>query len=299
MSDMQFANMAKASLAAYQGRDPSFAPRLQFWIDQLGETPVRSITTEQIEDAVDVLLARKAQRVVAIRENGKIVGTVMRETDEKLSPSTVKRYIAALGSCYRIAREERIVRGLQSPIRGLTKLPGGECRTVNVTVADVRRLVDACRVSRNRKLAALVAMACTTGWRRGTLQALRWRDIDLTTGHADAGRTKNGTPHRAVLLPWVVTELRRMRPGQAAADDLVFGTTDCTKAWRAALRLARLPEEWTLHHCRHIAASVLAQSGASVPVIMACLNHKTPSMALRYSHLNTDALRENLSRAWG
>lgn len=297
---MTFADMANAAIAAYKGRDPSFPSRLQFWVTQLGDTPVRSITTEQIEDCVDILLAKRQQRAYCIRgDNGRIVATTMRETDATISSSTVKRYVAALGTAYRIARDTRIVRGLQSPARGIASLPGGVSRTVDVTVADVQRLVACCRVSRNRKLAALVAMAATTGWRRGTLQALRWRDIDMQAGTADAGRTKNGTPHRAVLLPWVVAELRRMKPGQAADSDLVFGTANCTKAWHTALRLANLPEEWTLHHLRHVAASVLAQSGASVPVIMAALNHKSPSMALRYSHLNVDTLRASMANAWG
>jgi hypothetical protein len=48
-----------------------------------------------------------------------------------------------------------------------------------------------------------------------------------------------------------------------------------------------------------VAASVLAASGASVPVIMATLCQKSPSMALRYSHLSTDAQQQAAQRAWG
>jgi len=140
-------------------------------------------------------------------------------------------------------------------------------------------------------------MACTTGWRVGNLQTLKWRDLDLKAGYADAQRTKNGTPHRCVLLPWVVAEVIRIKPKDASPDDLVFGKSQFGKTWKTALRLANLPD-WTFHHCRHIAASILAQSGASVPVIMSALNQKSPSMALRYSHLNTATLRENLTRAW-
>ena len=66
-----------------------------------------------------------------------------------------------------------------------------------------------------------------------------------------------------------------------------------------AVKLADLPADWTFHHSRHIAASILAQSGASTVTIMQALNHKTPLMAMRYSHLNTDSLRDSLGRAWG
>jgi integrase len=96
----------------------------------------------------------------------------------------------------------------------------------------------------------------------------------------------------------VIAEIRAIKPTQAHAEGLVFGPTNPNKALKTALMRANLPTEWTFHHCRHIAASVLAQSGASVPIIMACLNHKSPQMALRYSHLNIATLRESLEKAW-
>ena len=41
-------------------------------------------------------------------------------------------------------------------MRGVTRMEEGAGRTLTVTLDDVRRLVAACRVSRNRKLAALL-----------------------------------------------------------------------------------------------------------------------------------------------
>jgi integrase len=143
-----------------------------------------------------------------------------------------------------------------------------------------------------------VAVACTTGWRKGSFDALRWGDVDLHVGHIDTARTKNGTPHRAPLLPWVVAELARIRPTDPSPTAPVFGCRNITKAWQTALKRADLPEDWTFHHCRHIAASILAQSGASVPQIMATLNHKSPNMSLRYSHLNVASQRQCLATAW-
>ncbi len=177
-------------------------------------------------------------------------------------------------------------------------MQGDTARTLQVTVDDVKRLVAACRLSRNKSLAAITAMACTTGWRLGNLQSLRWRDVNLEEGYADTARTKNGTPHRAVLLPWVLAELKKICPKHPQPDDFIFGNKTFRKTWQGALALADLPQDWTFHHCRHIAASILAQSGASVAVVMACLNHKSPSMAMRYTHLNTQTLRDGMTRAW-
>lgn len=300
MKNLTFADMANAVLAGYEGRDASFSSRLQFWIDRFGEREVVSLTVDDVEDGIDALAARGKVKVLTV--GPKDARAVVREpTDRKLSGATINRYVAALGSAFAAARKPplRILpRGFTSPMRGVSRQGEGKGRIVDVTVEDVRRLVASCRVSRNRRLAAMVAMACTTGWRKGSLQALTWGALNLADGFADAQRTKNGTPHRCVLLPWVVEELRRIRPARAEASDLVFGPAKFDKAWQTAIERANLPATWTFHHCRHIAASILAQSGASVPVVMAALNHKTPAMALRYSHLNVDTLRSAMGAAW-
>lgn len=293
-NSLSFSDMAKAVIAGYSGRDDSFSFRVQFWIDQFGDRDITTLVTDDIEDAIDVLAKRKKLRVMTRK-----TGVERIESDQTLSPSSINRHVAALGTVFKDARRMRLLpRGYASPMRGVSRQEEGPGRTVSVTLDDVRRLVAACRVSRNRKLAALVAMACTTGWRLGTLQSLNWGALNLKDGHADTQRTKNGTPHRTPLMPWVIDELRRMKPEQAQPGDLVFGTANFDKAWENAVRRADLPLDWTFHHCRHIAASILAQSGATVVTIMQALNHKTPMMALRYSHLNTDNLRESLGKAW-
>lgn len=296
-----FSDLAKVVIAAYSGRDPSFPKRLQFWIDHFAQRNVNELTTDDIEDGVDALIRRGKRRAHTTRNPIKPstgISTII-PTGERLSPTTVNRYIATLGTMFKDLRRMRLLpRGFVNPIRGVQRQPEGPGRTLNVTVDDVKRLIDACRVSRNRKLAAMTAFACTTGWRRGSIQALRWGDLNLDARTADTQRTKNGTPHRTVLLPWVVTELKNIRPLNPEPGEVVFGKSTFKKAWKTALERADLPTEWTFHHCRHIAASILAQSGCSVVTIMQCLNHKTPMMALRYSHLNIDSMRDSLVKAW-
>jgi integrase len=289
-----FSDMALAVVAAYTGRDRSFAARVDYWVSFFKHKNITSITTDDIEDGVDALVKRGKIKVLTTT-----TGVTKTLTGVPLSPSTINRHVACLGTIFKELKRRRLLpRGFVSPMRGVTRMEEGAGRTLTVNLDDVRRLVAACRVSRNRKLAALVAMACTTGWRKGTLQSLTWGQINLADGIADTARTKNGTAHRTPLLPWVIKELVRIKQDFATDKTEVFGTKNFDRAWQNALKLADLPEEWTFHHCRHIAASILAQSGASVVTIMQALNHKTPLMAIRYSHLNTDSLRESLGRAW-
>ena len=292
--DKSFAAAAKVAIANYQGSDPGYARKIAFFVEQFAERDLTDIRPEDVENALDELSRRGKIATRTTRD-----GVVFLHTGKPLAPATRNRYLSSLGTFYRDLRRLRLTpRGFVSPTKGVERESADNGRTLNVTAEEVRRLVASCRLSRNRTLAAITAMAATTGWRLGSLQALRWRDLDLKNGTADVQRTKNGTPHRAVLLDWVVEEIRRIQPDNAQPGDLVFGKKSFLKSWRKALELADLPTTWTFHHCRHMAASILAQSGASVPQIMSLLNHKSPAMALRYSHLNTTSLREGLARAW-
>lgn len=295
MTSRPFNVVARIAIDQYCGADSCFGNRIQFFIDQFGDLDVTAITTETVELAMDELVRRGKTKVMRTRDGVKIV-----PTGKPLSPASRNRYLSSLGTLFRDMRRLRLTpRGFVSPTRGAEREPGDNSRRVDVTLADVHRLIAACRLSRNRKLAAIVSMACTTGWRLGSLQSLTWGQLNLENGYADVARTKNGLPHRTILLPWVVNELHRIRPDAVSPHEPVFGKSQFIKTWRRAIKLADLPQHWTFHHCRHIAASILAQSGASIPAIMGLLNSKTPSMALRYTHLNTQSLKEGLTRAWG
>jgi len=297
-TSLKFNVLCDGVIASHQGRDPSFATRAQFWINYFGDRDITTMVTDDIEDGITELIRRGKLKPETQKINGKITAKII-STGKPLSPSTVNRYISVLGTVFKDLKKMRLLpRGYINPMRGVGRQGEGMGRTVTVTVDDVKRLVACCRLSRNHKLAALVALGCTTGWRLGSLQNLRWGDLDLTNQVADTSRTKNGTPHRAVLLDWVVKEVKAIMPEKVDPNEPVFDKRSFRRAWDMAIKRADLPLDWTFHHCRHIAASILAQSGASVPVIMSCLNHKTPAMALRYSHLNTTTIRENMGRAW-
>lgn len=281
-----------AAKALYRGRDKYLAARLDWWCNQLGpERLFSSLEPDDIDTGIRVLIETPANRFST--QHGIIAAKKHR------SNGTINRYVASLGTLYKLLRtNRRLPRSHVSPlVRGM-RLPEEAGRTLQVTIADVHKLVAAARLSNNRKLPALIAVACTTGLRKGAIQSIAWGDVDLKQRCIDVGRTKNGTPTRAMLPAWAATELGRIRPDNPDKGMLVFDTREFKNAWRRTLERAGLPP-WTFHHCRHIAASILAQSGAALPIIMQALNHKSPSMALRYSHVNTKALDAAISTAWG
>ena len=286
---LTFAEAMQAAIGLYKGRDRCFASRLSFWIERFGNTPFEQVKRDDIRDAIDAL-AHKPKR--------KVVSGVALDTDATLSNASINRFVAALGSAYKILDQHRKLK-FESPLKGIARRPEAPGRNLSITVDQVRKLINVARLSKQRKLSALIAVACTSGLRMGNIQALTWGDVDLKHGLIDVARTKNGTPQRSVLPPWAIAEVARIKPENVKNHEFIFGPLNPIKAFRAALRATGLPDDWTLHHCRHIAASVLAQSGASVVTIMQALNHKSPQMAMRYSHLNTDSLRQSMAAAWG
>jgi|GEM_PF-799302 len=297
MTELLFKDAADFVSAVRLANDPAARGRLQFWVDFFGpQKTLISITAEDVEDGLAALRQRGKHKVIPSRDGGAPRAVL---SGEPLSNASLNRYLSSLGGVFRCLKDHgKLRRSFKSPMQGFGRLPENNGRTVSISADGVHRLIDAARLSRNPKLAAWVATAATTGWRSGNLATLAWGDVDLERGLIDTSRTKNGKPHRAVLLPWVVSELRRIMPEGPHPTDPVFGPGNKTKALQTALRLAGLPDDWTPHHMRHIAASVLAQSGASVPLIMSALNHKSPSMALRYSHLNTQATQAAMQSAW-
>lgn len=138
---------------------------------------------------------------------------------------------------------------------------------------------------------AVWATAALAGLRRGELQSLRWRDLDLVKGEIrvrlsfdrvdEANAAKSYEGHRDVPI------FRDLRPHLAALtrrgpDDAVFApdgprarafhpgklTKRADAAWAAAG-----VERFTLHGCRHGAASVWIEAGVVPRRVQSWLGH--------------------------
>ena len=59
------------------------------------------------------------------------------------------------------------------------------------------------------------------------------------------------------------------------------------KSWHTILKAAKI-EGLRIHDLRHSYASLLASSGASLPLIGAMLGHSSPATTARYAHLFQD-----------
>jgi integrase len=146
---------------------------------------------------------------------------------------------------------------------------------------------------------ALWACALYAGLRRGELQALRWKDVDLSAGlirvsrgwdqHAGPQLPKTRAGERNVpIVPPLAALLHR-----GDDDALVFGRTAGQPFTPSTVR-ARANAAWAaaglapiaLHQARHCFASMMIDSGANPKALSVVLGHTSVTLTFDlYGHL--------------
>lgn len=237
--------------------------------------------------------------------------------DEGLHPTTVHHLHGVLSAALNQAVKWGIVpvavtgRASPPPLRTKPKVvPSPEV---------IQRLIAAAESRGQPVLAAAIAVAATTGARRGELLGLRWSDVDLGAGvlhirravkHADGsgwvvGKTKTHAQRRIALDGFSVGLLRRHHEGarQRALDACIAFEPDgyvftFDPSGAAPMKPDSLGQAFSrlcaregvsgvsLHTLRHFSASVMFVSGRDVRTIAGTLGHADATTTLRvYSHM--------------
>ena len=239
---------------------------LDFWIEELGDYKIASVTRAQIVEIRDRMAKSRA-------------------------PATCNRYLATLRHAFRLASTdwEWVA---HSPCTKLAlREPRGRDR--HLSDEEIDRLLKAVRENRHPHLYAITLVALTTGARRGEILGLRWREVDLPAGRAVLHRTKNADKRTLVLVPQVVDELTKLRKVRRIDTDEVFCAVNAEgkrtfprfdDAWKQARAAAGL-HDFRFHDLRHTFASRMAMNGCTLAEIAAALGHRTLAMVQRYAHI--------------
>jgi integrase len=126
----------------------------------------------------------------------------------------------------------------------------------------------------------------------GEILSLEWENIDLEQGVARLQDSKTGfkvlqlpAPALAVLASLPRTA-KWVFPGDSASGHMV----NIKDAWGEVLGQAGLTG-WRLHDLRHAFASMMVNSGASLPIVGKILGHTQASTTQRYAHLEENPAR--------
>jgi integrase len=228
-----------------------------------------------------------------------------------LSARTVGHAHRVLGAALTRAVENGTISRNVAAIRRPPKVEAEEIAIL--TPAQVKVVLEALE---GHALHPIVALALSTGMRRGELLALQWSDVDLAGGKLRVERsveeTKAGlrvkppktklSRRNVTLPPEAVTMLRehrkrqlelRLALGQGGAPKLVFSTVEggllspdnLSRDWLRICRAKKLPLV-SFHALRHTHASLLIAAGVDVLAVGRRLGHSRASTTLdKYGHL--------------
>lgn len=267
--------------------------QLAWWKAKLGQYALAELTPARISEHRNLLLQEP------------MVPKAKKPPPDALprmrSPATVVRYLAALSHVCSIAIKEWGWMD-ENPITKIKKPREPRGRERFLSDAERERLLASCEQA-SHSLYVIVALALSTGMRRGEIMGMRWSQVDFARKRITIHKTKNGEVRVVPLVGHVFELLKAMNKVRRIDCDLVFPGDvagrpfDIQKPWYAALTAAEIVN-FRFHDLRHSAASYLAMNGASMLDIAAVLGHKTLAMVKRYAHvsdLHTERVVEQMT----
>jgi integrase len=241
---------------------------LNWWKNNIGDTPVQNVTTALLEDYKHILSRQKG-----------------------FTNGTTNLYLNTLSPAFTWAASPRLGWIARSPFTALRRLPT-KGRLPLVTNEEIERLLYWCERSKNPLLHIYVRVILATGARREEILRAQWKQVSFTRKTITIMNTKNKEDRVIPIEPGTLEILREYY--EERTNDENFATFDSSQkifpqktfwgAWRKARQRAGL--EWLrLHDCRHVTASRLAEAGADIALIGEILGHKHISSTMIYRHL--------------
>lgn len=211
----------------------------------------------------------------------------------KAKPATVNRELALLKHMFTKMVDWGYVRENPAKRVKLLKEPPGRIRYLSHE--ERRLLLEECEVM----LKAVVLTALETGMRKGELQNLTWKDVDLERRTITVVKTKNNESRVLPISDTLLLTLQKLYIDRRSR--CVFAKDDGTPYgnWRSpferALKRAGI-EDFRFHDLRHTFASYLVMAGVDIRTVQVLMGHKTIQMTMRYSHLSQAHLLDAVNR---
>jgi len=146
--------------------------------------------------------------------------------------------------------------------------------------------------------AAAFRLLMFTGARRMEILSLKWCYINFDLGIAKLPDSKTG--FKVLQLPAPALAILENLP---KVSEFVFPSDSATGhmaslkgAWDALCAFAGL-EGWRIHDLRHAFASIMVNSGASLPIIGKILGHTQTDTTQRYAHLQENPAKKAAEEA--
>lgn len=215
---------------------------------------------------------------------------------------TATRTVGLLGSIFTYACDLELIDA--NPVRGIKRFPDRKMErflSENELMVLGEALDEAESAGLNPHAIAVIRLLIFTGARKGEIEKLKWREVDVQNGLLSLEDSKTGQKTIRLNPParQLLTNLERIDDCQFVFPS-VRGNghyTGTSKVWREVRRRAGY-DDLRLHDLRHSFASMAASIGASLPIIGALLGHRNAATTQRYTHFSADPL-QSMSDAVG
>ena len=203
-----------------------------------------------------------------------------------LSDSSVRLELALISNLFTVAMKEWRMEGLRNPVLAVRKPSPGKARDRRLSADEEKRLMGECAPP----LKAIIRFALETGMRRGEIQKLLWKDVDLGNCTAKLFDTKNGEDRTIPLSSRAIAVLKGLPRN---INGKVFPGVDISHSFAAACVRASI-DDLRFHDLRHEATSRLFEKGFNPMEVSAITGHKTLQMLKRYTHLKAEDLAKRM-----
>ncbi|WP_414039738.1 site-specific integrase [Acidithiobacillus sp. M4-SHS-6] len=203
-----------------------------------------------------------------------------------LSDSSVRLELAILSNLYTVAMKEWRMEGLRNPVLAVRKPLPGKARDRRLSPIEEKKLLVECAPP----LKAIILFALETGMRRGEIQKLLWKNVDLIKCTAQLLDTKNGEDRTIPLSGRAIAVLKALPRN---INGKVFPGVDISHSFTAACKRAAI-DDLRFHNLRHEATSRFFEKGLNPMQVAAITGHKTLQMLKRYTHLRAEDLAKLL-----
>ncbi len=228
---------------------------------------------------------------------------IRRRQEASAKPATIKNELAALKRMFTLAVQARKV--AQRP-----HIPSIEVRNTRTGFFEESEF-RAVLASLPEDLRPVVEFAYLTGWRKGEILPLQWRQVDFSAGviRLEPGTTKNdeGRTFPFLVLPALELLLKRQREHTEACQRTMGQIIpwvshrngkpikDFRNAWERACKEAGLQGK-VFHDFRRTAVRNLERAGVPRSAAMKLTGHKTETVYRRYAIVSESDLAEGVKK---
>ncbi len=215
----------------------------------------------------------------------------------KLAPASNNRVLALCRHIFNTAEQWGLIDCSPAKSRSVRLLREDNQRTRLLTDNQLRALFKSCDEDCNYFAGQYFKYLLLTGARRSEAAQAKWEHISIGLAHptwvVPTSKAGGYTVYLNRLTVELLRNLRRIQGnpflfpgGYPNYKDYGGPITSPSKAFKRILRRAGITGEYCIHQLRHQHASIIINNGGSITDIMLALNHSSPAMSARYSHLS-------------